>query len=54
MNCKLKLITDGDVVGAMQASLNGSDVDMYLGTGGAPEGSFSCRCNKMFRWSISR
>ena len=38
MNCKLKLITDGDVVGAMQASLNDSDVDMYLGTGGAPEG----------------
>ena len=37
MNCKLKLISDGDVVGAMQASLNGSDVDMYLGTGGAPE-----------------
>jgi len=38
MNCKLKLISDGDVVGAMQASLHDSDVDMYLGTGGAPEG----------------
>ena len=52
MNCKLKLITDGDVVGAMQASLNDSDVDMYLGTGGAPEGVLAASALSCFGGQI--
>ena len=38
MNVKLKLITDGDVSGIMYIVDKNSPVDMYLGTGGGPEG----------------
>lgn len=38
MGAKLKLITDGDVAGSIFSALNNSNVDMYLGIGGAPEG----------------
>ena len=35
---KLKLISDGDVAGSIFSALDNSDVDMYVGIGGAPEG----------------
>ena len=35
---KLKLISDGDVAGSIFSALDNSDVDMYVGVGGAPEG----------------
>ena len=38
LGAKLKLISDGDVAGSIFSALETSDVDMYLGTGGAPEG----------------
>tara|TARA_Y200000002_G_scaffold109139_1_gene89420 strand:- start:650 stop:1591 length:942 start_codon:yes stop_codon:yes gene_type:complete len=38
LGAKLKLISDGDVAGSIFSSLKTSEVDMYLGIGGAPEG----------------
>ena len=38
LNVKIKLITDGDVLGAIYVSDPKYDVDMYLGIGGGPEG----------------
>lgn len=35
---RVKLISDGDVAAAVSAAVDGSDVDMLLGVGGAPEG----------------
>src|SRR5258706_7855222 len=35
---RIMLISDGDVSGVMATSRPGSGVDIYLGTGGAPEG----------------
>jgi len=38
LNVKLKLITDGDVSGALLVSNHKYDVDIFLGIGGGPEG----------------
>jgi fructose-1,6-bisphosphatase II / sedoheptulose-1,7-bisphosphatase len=38
LNVKIKLITDGDVSGALLVSDNIYNVDIFLGTGGGPEG----------------
>jgi fructose-1,6-bisphosphatase II / sedoheptulose-1,7-bisphosphatase len=38
LNVKLKLITDGDVSGALLVSNNRYKVDIFLGIGGGPEG----------------
>ena len=38
LNVKLKLITDGDVSGALLVTDEKYDVDMFLGIGGGPEG----------------
>ena len=38
LNVKIKLITDGDVAGALLVSKPIYDVDIYLGIGGGPEG----------------
>ena len=38
LNVKIKLITDGDVLGALYVSDPKYNVDMYLGVGGGPEG----------------
>ena len=35
---RIKLITDGDVAGAIMAARDGSGVDLLLGSGGTPEG----------------
>ena len=38
LNVNIKLITDGDVLGALYVSDPKYKVDMYLGIGGGPEG----------------
>ena len=38
LNVNLKLITDGDVSGALLVSKNKYEVDIFLGIGGGPEG----------------
>ena len=38
LNVDIKLITDGDVLGALYVSNTKYNVDMYLGIGGGPEG----------------
>jgi fructose-1,6-bisphosphatase II / sedoheptulose-1,7-bisphosphatase len=38
IGCGIKLIPDGDVAGVMTTADPDTDVDVYLGTGGAPEG----------------
>ncbi len=38
LNVKIKLITDGDVLGALYVSDPKYDVDIFLGIGGGPEG----------------
>tara|TARA_B110000305_G_scaffold185344_1_gene206253 strand:- start:40 stop:987 length:948 start_codon:yes stop_codon:yes gene_type:complete len=38
LNVKIKLITDGDVLGALYVSNPKYNVDMFLGIGGGPEG----------------
>ena len=38
LNVRLKLIKDGDVSGALLVSNQKYDVDLFLGTGGGPEG----------------
>ena len=38
LNVNIKLITDGDVLGALYVSDQKYNVDMYLGIGGGPEG----------------
>ena len=38
MNVKIKLITDGDVSGALMVTNEKYDVDIFLGIGGGPEG----------------
>jgi fructose-1,6-bisphosphatase II / sedoheptulose-1,7-bisphosphatase len=56
MKVKLKLITDGDVLGALYVSNPKYKVDIFLGTGGGPEGvlaasaldSFNCHFQGRF------
>ena len=38
MKVNIEYITDGDVSGVMSVAQNNSNIDMYIGTGGAPEG----------------
>ena len=38
LGSKLKLISDGDVAGSIFSALKNSEIDMYVGIGGAPEG----------------
>jgi fructose-1,6-bisphosphatase II len=38
---RIKLISDGDVAGAMMAAMEGTGVDILMGTGGAPEAVIS-------------
>lgn len=35
---RIKLISDGDVAGAIEVAKAGAPADMMLGTGGSPEG----------------
>ena len=38
MGVKINFIADGDVSGVISVAYPGSNVDMYIGTGGGPEG----------------
>lgn len=38
VGARVRLITDGDVFGAVATSIEGTGIDMYIGAGGAPEG----------------
>ncbi len=38
MGVKINFITDGDVAGAISVAYSKSNIDIYLGTGGGPEG----------------
>ena len=39
---RIRLISDGDVGGAIQVAKAGTPVDMLVGIGGTPEGGLSC------------
>jgi fructose-1,6-bisphosphatase II / sedoheptulose-1,7-bisphosphatase len=44
----IKFISDGDVLGAIYTCINNFKVDMYVGTGGAPEGVLAAAAIKGF------
>ena len=48
LNVNIKLITDGDVLGALYVSDPKYDVDMYLGVGGGPEGVLAAAALDVF------
>ncbi|MDR3307695.1 MAG: class II fructose-bisphosphatase [Coriobacteriales bacterium] len=39
---RVRLIDDGDVFGAIATAVPGTGIDLYLGSGGAPEGVLAC------------
>lgn len=43
---RIRLITDGDVFGAVATSIQGTGIHLYLGTGAAPEGVLACAAMK--------
>lgn len=43
---RIRLITDGDVFGAVATSIEGTGIHLYLGTGAAPEGVLACTALK--------
>jgi fructose-1,6-bisphosphatase II len=49
---RIKLLTDGDVAGAILAALNGSGVDLVLGIGGTPEGIITACAMKAMNGTI--
>ena len=38
MKVKINFITDGDVSGVISVGITNSNIDIFIGTGGAPEG----------------
>ena len=46
VNCRVRLISDGDVAAAIAPSLPDSGVDMYVGIGGSPEAVLSAAAVK--------
>ena len=46
MNVKINFITDGDVSGVISVADPKNEIDIYLGTGGAPEGVLSAAALK--------
>jgi fructose-1,6-bisphosphatase II / sedoheptulose-1,7-bisphosphatase len=51
--CAIRLITDGDVAGVMHCAEPSTGIDMYMGSGGAPEGvlaaaALKCMGGQMF------
>ncbi|MDG4650198.1 class II fructose-bisphosphatase [Roseibacterium sp. SDUM158017] len=52
-DCAIRLITDGDVAGVMHCAEPRTGIDMYMGSGGAPEGvlaaaALKCMGGQMF------
>ena len=62
MNVKMKLISDGDVSGALMITDKKYDVDIFLGIGGGPEGvlaasaldAFNCKFEGRFLFKTDR
>ena len=48
LSVNIKFISDGDVLGAIYTCINNFKVDMYVGTGGAPEGVLTAAAIKGF------
>ena len=48
LSVNIKFISDGDVLGAIYNWINNFKVDMYVGTGGAPEGVLAAAAIKGF------
>jgi fructose-1,6-bisphosphatase II / sedoheptulose-1,7-bisphosphatase len=48
IGCRMQLISDGDVEGAMRTALPDNNVDIYMGTGGAPEGVLAAAALQCF------
>jgi fructose-1,6-bisphosphatase II / sedoheptulose-1,7-bisphosphatase len=46
LGLKIHLISDGDLSAIVQVASNNSDIDLYFGSGGAPEGVLSATCLK--------
>src|ERR1700743_2327633 len=46
VGCRIYLITDGDVAGVMNTADPSTGVDLYVGSGGAPEGVLACAALK--------
>jgi fructose-1,6-bisphosphatase II / sedoheptulose-1,7-bisphosphatase len=46
IGCRVNLISDGDVAGVIHTSDPETGVDIYLGSGGAPEGVLACAALK--------
>lgn len=43
---RIRLISDGDVFGAVATAIEGTGIHLYLGTGAAPEGVLACAAMK--------
>jgi fructose-1,6-bisphosphatase/sedoheptulose 1,7-bisphosphatase-like protein len=39
---RIRLISDGDVFGAVATSIEGTGIHLYMGAGGSPEGVLAC------------
>ena len=48
IGCRMELINDGDVAGAMRTALPDNNVDIYMGIGGAPEGVLAAAALQCF------
>jgi fructose-1,6-bisphosphatase II / sedoheptulose-1,7-bisphosphatase len=46
LGLKIHLISDGDLSAIVQVASHNSDIDLYFGSGGAPEGVLSATCLK--------
>ena len=42
VGARVRLIDDGDVFGAIATAVPGTGIDLYMGSGGAPEGVLAC------------
>ena len=52
--CRVHLITDGDVAGVIHTAQPETHIDIYLGSGGAPEGVLACSALKCVGGPSSR
>lgn len=43
---RIRLISDGDIFGAVATAIEGTGIDLYLGIGAAPEGVLACAAMK--------
>jgi fructose-1,6-bisphosphatase II len=52
VNVRIKLLSDGDVAGAMAPAFPETGIDLYVGSGGAPEGVLVAAALKCFGGEI--